>query len=148
MSGQENHATAAVLQSVVPLGAVPDRLRSAVARAIAPWGYSWSDISFAGTALTPPHEHSRLGPTLDEVWVFAVSAGSLQIGDELESAGSRAAGLSLSAFSGGVIPVTPFQGRVYEYLGGHGGTTPPEPPSPAGVPTTPDGGREVPDRRR
>ena len=148
VSARDTPPTAAVLQSVVPLGAVPDRLRAAVAKAIAPWGYTWSDISFAGTALTPPHEHSRLGPALDEVWVFAVTAGSLQIGDELESAGSRAAGLSLSAFSGGVIPVTPFQGRVYEYLGGHGGTPPPEPPAPAGVPTTPDAGRAMPDRQR
>ncbi|HWE59648.1 MAG TPA: hypothetical protein VG228_08130 [Solirubrobacteraceae bacterium] len=136
-----------VLQSVVPLGAVPERLRHGVAKAVAPWGYAWSDVTFAGTALTPPSEHSRLGPVSDEVWVFAVTVGTLQIGDELESAGSRAAGISLSAFAGGVIPVTPFQARVYEYLGGGGGGPPPQPPSPAGVPTNPDTQRAVPDRR-
>ncbi len=137
-----------ILQSVVPLGAVPERLRSAVARTITPWGYVWGDISFAGTALTPPAEHSRLGPASDEVWVFAVTVGALEIGDELDPADSRAAGLSLSAFSGGVIPVTPFQARVYEYLGRHGGPTPSRPPSPTGVPTTPDMQRAAPDRRR
>lgn len=122
-----------VLQAVVPLGAVPERLRGGVARAIAPWGYSWADISFAGTALTPADEHSRLGPASDEVWVFAVTVGTLHIGDQLESAGSRTAGLSLSAFSGGVIPVTPFQARVFEYLGGHGGGPSNEPPPPGGA---------------
>lgn len=124
---------APILQSVVPLGAVPERLRGGVARAIAPWGYAWADISFAGTALTPLREHSRLGPASDEIWVFAVTVGTLQIGDELDSAGSRAAAVRLSAFSGGVIPVTPFQARVFEYLGGHGGESSPGPPPPASV---------------
>lgn len=126
-----------VLQSVVPLGAVPGRLQAAVAKAIEPWGYTWADISFSGTALLPPQEHSRLGPGSDEVWVFAVTVGSLQIGDQLEAAGSRAAGLSLSAFSGGVIPVTPFQARVFEYLGGHGGGSSPAEPSPSGASAAP-----------
>lgn len=134
---------------------MPGRLRSAVIEAIKPWGYNWGDVSFAGTAQLPPDQHSRLGPDLDEVWVFAVTVGTLQIGDELEAAGSRATGLSLSAFSGGVIPVTPFQARVYEYLGGHGGHRPPGGPSPEGEPATPDTEpttsdteRAVPDRRR
>lgn len=147
MSAEHTPPAAPVLQAVVPLGAVPDRLRSGVSRVIAPWGYSWSDVSFAGTALTPVAEHSRLGPASDEVWVFAVTVGPVEIGDQLESVGGRVAGLSLSAFSGGVIPVTPFQARVYEYLGGRGGETPPDPPPP-GVPTTPGTERAVPDRRR
>lgn len=146
MSARNTPPTAAILQSVVPLGAVPERLRAAVGRTVAPWGYAWSDVSFAGTALTPINEHSRLGPASDEVWVFAITVGSLQIGDELESAGSRAAGLSLSAFSGGVIPVTPFQARVYEYLGGHGGASPPTPPAPAGITVVPDTADAAPDR--
>jgi hypothetical protein len=133
-----------MLQSVVPLGAVPDRLRAAVAKAIEPWGYGWPDISFAGTALTPPAQHSRLGPASDEVWVFAVSTGELEIGDELESAGSRAAGVSLSAFSGGVIPVTPFQARVYEYIGRRGGPAAPQPPEPTGLSRSPDTERAAP----
>ncbi|MGH2836136.1 MAG: hypothetical protein ACRDLT_05535 [Solirubrobacteraceae bacterium] len=139
-------ASRLVLQAVVPLGAVPGRLRSAVVEAIKPWGYSWGEVTFAGTAQLPPGQHSRLGPASDEVWVFAVTVGALQIGDELEAAGSRAAGLSLSAFSGGVIPVTPFQGRVYEYLGGHGGNSRPQPPAPEGLPTIPDTERAAPDR--
>ncbi len=123
-------ASRPILQSDVPLGAVPERLRSAVARAIAPWGYTWADVSFAGTALLPPGEHTRLGPDSGEVWIFAVTVGTLHIGEELESAGSRSAGVSLSAFSGGVIPVTPFQARVFEYLGGGGGRSPDPPPKP------------------
>jgi hypothetical protein len=133
---------------VVPLGAVPERLRSGVAKIIKPWGYGWSDISFAGTALTPLAEHSKLGPASDEIWVFAVTVGPLKLGDQLESAGGRIVGVSLSAFSGGVIPVTPFQARVYEYLGGHGGGAPSEPPPPEGIPTTSDTVRGGPDQGR
>lgn len=139
---------APILQSVVPLGAVPERLRGGVARAVQPWGYSWSDISFAGTALTPLSEHSRLGPASDEIWIFAVTVGTIEIGDRLEAAGGRLAGVSLSAFSGGVIPVTPFQARVYEYLGGRGGAKPSGPPGPDGVPTTRDTERAAPGRQR
>ena len=148
MTTPDKPPAAAILQSVVPLGAVPERLRSGVARTIAPWGYGWSDVSFAGTALTPPAEHSRLGPASDEVWVFAVTVGPIEIGDQLESAGGRAAGLSLSAFSGGVIPVTPFQARVYEHLGGRSGEPPPRPPAPSGVPTSPGTERVAPGRQR
>lgn len=149
VTAQEKSPASPILQSVVPLGAVPERLRAAVARTVTSWGYSWGEVSFAGTALTPPAEHSRLGPASDEVWVFAITAAALEIGDQLDSAGSRTAGVSLSAFSGGVIPVTPFQARVYEYLGGRGGAVAPEPPpAPVGLPTTPDTVRAAPDRRR
>ena len=137
-----------ILQSVVPLGAVPERLRSGVAKTINSWGYGWGDISFAGTALTPLAEHSRFGPGSDEVWIFAVSVGRLEIGDQLESAGGRLAGVSLSAYSGGVIPVTPFQGRVYEYLGGRGGSQQSDPLGPDGVPTAADTDSSAPDRQR
>ena len=130
-----------VLQSVVPLGAVPGRLRSAVAGVLEPWGYGWGDVSFAGTAALPAAEHRGLSLGPDEIWVFAVTTGSLALGDQLESAGSRAAGVSLSAFSGGVIPVTPFQARVYEYLGGHDGDSPPQPTVPPDVARTPEPGR-------
>lgn len=138
-----------VLQAVVPLGAVPERLRSAVAKTIGPWGYGWGNISFAGTAAQPGAEHRGLSLGPDEIWVFAVTIGSLTLGDRLESAGSRAAGISLSAFSGGVIPVTPFQARVYEYLGGHGGgEQPPRPHVPPGLTRTPETERAAPDQRR
>jgi hypothetical protein len=141
-------ATELVLQSVVPLGAVPGRLRSAVGGVLEPWGYSWGEVSFAGTAALPAAEHRGLSLGPDEIWVFAVTTGSLSLGDQLESAGSRAAGVSLSAFSGGVIPVTPFQARVYEYLGGHGGDSRPQPTVPPGLATTPDRERATPDQRR
>ena len=131
MTAEHRVPDSPILQSVVPLGAVPERLRGGVVRTIKAWGYGWSDISFAGTALTPLAEHSKLGPASDEVWVFAVNVGPLEIGDRLESAGGRLTGVSLSAFSGGVIPVTPFQARVYEYLGGKGGSAPPDPRGPA-----------------
>jgi hypothetical protein len=148
VSAVQASPTVPTLQSVVPLGAVPDRLRAAVAKTIEPWGYGWADISFAGTALTPLAQHSRLGPASDEVWIFAVTTGELEIGDELQSAGSRGAGVSLSAFSGGVIPVTPFQARVYEYIGRHGGPAPPEPPAPGGSSMTPETERAAPGQRR
>jgi hypothetical protein len=137
------------LQSVVPLGAVPGRLRSAVAGVLEPWGYGWAEVSFAGTAGQPAAEHRGLSLGPDEIWVFAVTTGSLALGDRLESAGSRAAGISLSAFSGGVIPVTPFQARVYEYLGGNGGGDPLRWPSvPPGLATTPETERAAPDQLR
>jgi hypothetical protein len=138
-----------VLQSVMPLGAVPGRLRSAVAGVLEPWGYSWGEVSFAGTAALPAALHRGLSLGPDEVWVFAVTTGSLALGDRLESAGSRAAGVSLSAFSGGVIPVTPFQARVYEYLGGHGGgDQPPSPSAPPGRARTPETERAATDQLR
>jgi hypothetical protein len=111
---------APVLQSIVPLDAVPERLRTAVARAIGKWGYEWSDVSFAGTAMLPAGAHWQL-PGSEDVWVFAITAGPLVLGDELESAGGRGVGVSVSAFSGGVIPVAPYQGQVYEVLGRRGG---------------------------
>ena len=138
----------AVLQSVMPLGAVPERLRSAVAGVIEPWGYTWPDVSFAGTAAVERGARRGLSLGPDEVWVFAVTTGALALGDQLESAGSRTAGVSLSAFSGGVIPVTPFQARVYEYLGGRGGEPPSEPDSPPGAARTPDMERAAPGRQR
>lgn len=122
--------TIPILTSIVPLRAVPDRLRAAVSKVLEDWSYMWDDISFAGTA--------ELGPS-KEIWVFAITAGPLAVGDELDSAGGRGAGIGLSAFSGGVIPVTPYQARVHEYLGRRGGGPSPEQgqPSPE-VPTSPD----------
>jgi hypothetical protein len=120
---------APTLTSIVPLSAVPSRLRSAVAKVLAGWSYGWDEITFAGTAELDRGK---------EIWVFAVSAGPLAVGDELDSAGGRGAGVALSAFSGGLIPVTPYQARVYEYLGRRGGGLAPERESPPQVPTTPD----------
>jgi hypothetical protein len=118
-----------ILTSIVPLRAVPERLRSAVTKVLADWSYTWQDVSFAGTA--------ELGQG-KEAWVFAVTAGPLAVGDEVESAGGRGAGVAVSAFAGGVIPVTPYQARVYEYLGRRGGGPAPARESPPRVPTTPD----------
>ena len=123
---------AAILTSIVPTRAVPDRLRVAVSRVVEDWSYSWDDVTFAGTAeLTRGRE----------IWVFAVSAGRLAVGDELESVGGRGAGIGVSAFAGGVIPVTPYQARVYEYLGpGRGREGEPQSPARPQVPTTSDSG--------
>ncbi len=128
---------APVLQSIVPLGMVPERLRTAVTKAIAKWGYGWSDVTFAGTALLPAGPRLQL-PGSEEVWVFAITAGSLVLGEELESAGGRGAGVSVSAFSGGVIPVAPYQAQVYECLGRRGGGQAPERQPLHGSPTTRD----------
>jgi hypothetical protein len=123
-------AAVPTLTSIVPQPAVPERLRYAVNKVLAGWSFSWDDITFAGTA--------DVGHG-DEIWIFAISAGPLAVGDELESAGGRGAGVAVSAFSGGVIPVTPYQARVYEYLGRRGGGGPaPERQPPPQVPTTPD----------
>ena len=125
---------APVLQSIVPLGAVPERLSVAVARAVTKWGYDWGDVTFAGTAMLPAGAHWAL-PGSEDVWVFAVTAGPLVIGDELESAGGRAVGVSVSAFSGGVIPVVPYQAQVYECLGRRGGGPAPQRPPLRNSPT-------------
>jgi hypothetical protein len=118
-----------ILTAIIPLRLVPDRLRAAVRRVVGEWSYSWEDVTFAGTAELGHHR---------EVWVFALTAGPLAVGDELDSVGGRAAGVGVSAFTGGVIPVTPYQARVYEYLGRRGGGPVPERPAPPKVPTTPD----------
>ncbi len=126
---------------------MPSRLRTAVTQVLAKWGYTWSDVSFAGTALLPPAEHWQLKPGAEEVWVLAVTAAdALAVGDRLESASGRATGLAVSAFSGGVIPVTPYYARVYEFLGRHGGGGGPAGPSPSADPTTPDTDPATPDR--
>ncbi len=125
-----------VLQSSVPLGAVPGRLRTAVAQAISRWGYAWSDVTFAGTAMLPAGTRWQLLGS-QEIWVFAITAGPLVIGDELESGGGRGVGVSVSAFSGGYIPVTPYQAQVYEVLGRRGGGGPgPQRPRLRNPPTT------------
>lgn len=126
---------APVLQSIVPLGAVPERLSAAISKGIAEWGYLWSDVTFAGTASLPAGAHWQLSGS-DDVWVFAITVGPLVIGDELESAGGRGVGVSVTAFSGGVIPVVPYQAQVYEVLGRRGGGSAPQPRPPRDSPAT------------
>jgi hypothetical protein len=131
-----NSPAAPTLQSIVPLGAVPGRLRAATTRVLSDWGYTWEDVTFAGTATLPSGEFWQLAPGADEIWVLAVATAPLAVGDELESAGGRAGAVRVSAFSGGVIPVTPYQARIYEYLGRWGGGGTPEHPQPPALPTT------------
>ena len=127
------------LTSIAPLRAAPDRLRYAVAKVLVQWSYSWDDLTFAGTAEVANG---------DEIWVFAVSSGPLAVGDELESVGGRVAGVAVSAFSGGVIPVIPYQAQVYEYLGRRGGGDSASERRPAPqIPTTPDMEPAAPDRQ-
>lgn len=132
-------ASAPFLTSIVPLPAVPGRLRAAVCKVLGEWGYGWEELTLAGTA------ELRTGR---EIWVFAVTASPVSIGDELESAGGRGAGVGVSAYSGGVIPVTPYQAWVYEFLGRRGSGWGREPTHPPAVPTTPDREPEAPDRVR
>ncbi len=143
---QQHAAAAPILQSIVPVGAVPARLRTAVRRVLAGWGYGWEDVSFAGTAALAQGDYWQLAPGAGEIWVLAVASAPLEVGDELRSAGGRATGVALSAFSGGVIPVTPYLARVYEYLGPRGGGDMPE--SPTGRPTTPGMEPAAPDQQR
>ena len=109
--------TSPILQAIIPLEAVPERLRLAVSRLVGEWGYSWASVTFAGTARV-----SRSGWQADdqEQWVFAISAESIALGDEVVSGSGRAAGLSVGRFASGVIPATPYQAYVYERLGGRG----------------------------
>ena len=141
-------SSAPVLQSIVPVAAVPGPLRAAVAPVVARWGHSWEDVSFAGTAELPPQEHRLSEPGSEEVWVLAITAGPLAIGDELEAVAGRGQSLAVSRFSGGVIPVTPYVAFVYEYLGRRGGGRAAEQPAPPAIPTTPDTEPAAPDQLR
>lgn len=120
---------------MVPLAAVPGRLRTQVAKILEEWGYGWADVSLAGTVEVPQADHRRLTSGAGEVWVFAITtAARLTIGDELESVAGRAASVGLSAYAGGVIPVTPYQALVYEFLGRRDGDGSPEAPAPPRIP--------------
>ena len=123
-----------VLESVVPPEAVPERLRLAVTKLIADWDYSWDDVTFAGTVSMPAADRSVFEPMGPELWVFAITAELIDVGDELESPGGRASGVALSAYSGGLIPATPYQARVFERLGRRGGPGKPAPQAPSGSP--------------
>jgi hypothetical protein len=112
------------LQSIVPLGAVPERVRALAAPVLEKWGYSWADVTFAGTALLPRGKSwQRIS---EETWVVAISAGPIEVGDELESPRGRTEGVAGSSFSRGVIPAIPYQTHVFESLGRRGGGPPPE----------------------
>ena len=140
---------APTLRSIVSPEAVPTRLRGAVNGVLRRWGYEWSEVTFAGTAMVPADERRQLAPGRQEVWVIAVAAAPLLVGDELVTAGGRVSGVAVSAFSGGVLPATPYEARIYEYLGGRddgsGSGRPPLPSSPrekaAGAPFTGRRGR-------
>ena len=108
---------APVLAALLPPGAVPPSLREAVGRLLHGWGHGWDELALIGTATLVP---ARRG-VAEEVWVFALAAGPLAVGDELAVSAGRVAGLGVSAFRGGVIPVTPYRAQVYESLGRRGG---------------------------
>jgi hypothetical protein len=128
---------APVLLSIVPVAAVPERLQRWVSRPLAEWGYSWADITFAGTARI-----SRQGLQIgdEEQWVLAITAASLRPGDEIVSGGGRATGVSVGQFASGVLPATPYRALVYECLGTRGGGGPgrQQPQSPPSSPMTAD----------
>jgi hypothetical protein len=124
------------LQSIVPLGAVPERVRSLATPVLEKWGYSWADVTFAGTALLP---RGKSWQTIsEETWVVAISAGPIEVGDELESPRGRTAGVAGSSFSRGVIPAIPYQAHVFESLGRRGGGPAPERQPPPELSTTLD----------
>jgi hypothetical protein len=134
---------APILQAIIPLEAVPERLRLAVSRLVGEWGYSWANITFAGTARV-----SRSGWQAgdQEQWVFAISAAPVALGDEIVSGSGRAAGLSVGRFASGVIPATPYQAYVYERLGGRGRGPAPErqpPPQPSTTEDTEPAARDL-----
>jgi hypothetical protein len=130
MHRRSEQPSAPVLAALLPPGAVPSHLREAVSRLLAGWGRGWDELALVGTATLAP---VRRG-VAEEVWVFALAAGPLAVGDELASAAGRVAGLGVSGFRGGVIPVTPYRAQVYESLGRRGDSGPAageRPPGPA-----------------
>jgi hypothetical protein len=134
--------TAPVLQAIIPPDAVPERLRLAVSRKVAEWGYTWADVTFAGTAQVP----GRSWHVDDhEQWVFAISVGLVGLGDEIVAGEGRVEALSVGRFAAGVIPATPYEAYIYERLGARGRGPEPERQSP---PPTVDTAPVVPDRPR
>lgn len=131
------------LQSIVPLGAVPERVRALATAVVEKWGYSWADVTFAGTALLPRGKGWQ--PISEETWVVAISAGPIEVGDELESPRGRTAGVAGSSFSRGVIPAVPYQAHVFESLGRRGdGSAPARTPPPESSRTVGTAGSRVP----
>jgi len=116
------------LKSILPLGAVPVQLRAKVAVVLREWGYTWGEVTFAGTAQLPSWQrwHSAGG----ETWVIAVTAGPVAVGDEITSSQGRVAGVQASGFAGGLIPAIPYQAQVFEVIGRRDGGRPPEPTMP------------------
>jgi len=106
------------LRSIVPLGAVPDQLRGAVARDLESRGRAWTEVTFAGTALLPPGHRSRLQTRTEEIWVFALHAEQLDLGDELHAAGGEGFVVSVARLPDGLIPSVGYRALVYDHLAG------------------------------
>ncbi|MGC9222022.1 MAG: hypothetical protein ACP5H2_11860 [Solirubrobacteraceae bacterium] len=92
------------LRSIMPVGAVPDRLRRAATRALGAHGRRWEEVTFAGTARLPPGGRIALEPQTDETWILAFHAGPLEVGDEIRATGAAGFMVSVPTMADGLIP--------------------------------------------
>ncbi len=137
------------LKSILPLGTVPVRLRASVSSVLREWGYSWSDVTFAGTAQLP--SGLRWQSAGAETWVIAITTGPIDVGDEIDSAHGRIAGVHASSSAGALMPAIFYQAQVFEVLGRRDGGRPPEPtipPDGSGLTVTPETAAAAPDPPR
>ncbi len=118
-----------MLRSIVPLGAVPREVRSAVAPVLKSWGYQWADVALAGTVALPS-EGTWHADNL-EAWVIAVRADAVSVNEKFEVGDGRVAGVQASGRLAGVMPAIPYPVQVYESLRrpAGGGESRPTPPS-------------------
>ncbi len=124
------------LLSIVPLGAVPQEVRAAVAPVLKSWGYHWADIALAGTVALPS-EGSWHADDL-EAWVIAVRADAISVGERFEAGDGRLAGVQASGRLVGVMPATPYPVQVFESLRRPaGGDDPQSTPWPSSDSSTP-----------
>lgn len=87
-----------ILQAIVPPTDAPAEIRAAVANTLSgherPGGrsYAWEDVSFAASAIALIEgTNQRAQP--DTQWVFALSADSPKLGEQLRASGSWASTL-------------------------------------------------------
>ncbi len=93
--------SSATLRSIIPTGAVPQQVRSAVSPVLEGWGYQWADVALAGTVALS----SGGGWHADdlEAWVIAVRADPIGVDEEFEPGEGRTAGVQASGGIAGVM---------------------------------------------
>ena len=96
-----------ILQAIVPPTDAPAEIRAAVAQALARRepaagpAHTWEDISFAASAIALVEgTNQRAEP--DTHWVFALSADSPRLGQQVQNTGAWASTLVRETHGGGV----------------------------------------------
>src|SRR5271165_6889845 len=109
----------ATLRSMVPPGAVPQQVRSAVVPVLEGWGYGWADVALAGTVALPSAGSWHTDDI--EAWVIAVHADEISVDDEFEAGDGRTAGVQASGGIAGVMPAIAYPVQIFESLRRRGG---------------------------